>query len=91
MLETGQTQDFTFCSCPDLSPQRLAINNGQALVDLIRFIAQSGSKFEGSDYYPVPNDEFDRYYSIENDEGLPPARALRLNLLSLQHRESSLL
>lgn len=84
-------QDFAFCSCPELSAQRLAVNNGQALVELVRFIAQSGSKFKGSDYYPIPNHDFERYYSIENDEGLPPARALRLNLLSLQHREFPLL
>jgi len=55
------------------------------LVELVRFIVQSGNQFEGKDYYPLPNEEFDRYYSMINEEGLPPSRAVRLNQLMLQH------
>ncbi|GAA5952013.1 hypothetical protein JCM3765_005167 [Sporobolomyces pararoseus] len=75
--------------CPELSASTLSENGGKVMIDLVRFIVQSGLEFSGRDYYALPNEKFERYFAIrkEDEESVPVDRTLRLwQLQHIHHR-----
>ncbi|GAA5952163.1 hypothetical protein JCM3765_005212 [Sporobolomyces pararoseus] len=70
---------YLFFLWPDLTVTKLAQNGGKALIDLLRHIVQSGLIIpDGSDFYPVISEEFDKQYGIDREHlDLPIHRAIR--------------
>ncbi|GAA5828387.1 hypothetical protein JCM5353_005055 [Sporobolomyces roseus] len=64
---------------PDLSVASMNQDGGQGFVDLLRHIVQSGIDFaDGSDWYPIISQDFDKSYSISrNNEGFSFPRSVR--------------
>ncbi|GAA5996440.1 hypothetical protein JCM5350_007982 [Sporobolomyces pararoseus] len=76
---SGGISESSRHECPDLTVTKLSRNGGKAFIDLLRHIVQSGLTFpDGSDFFPVVSEVFDKHYGIDRQRlDLPVHRAIR--------------